>query len=91
MPTSVRKSVHSGAWYMTDEYALNQLAVGNVPEQTLLMFSERFGRQMEVPLMVRDAEREQQMFDGEYTPPFGQELVIDEPDDLDLGIMPIIR
>ena len=89
-PSGRGKAVHSGAWYFTDEYALNQLAVGNTPEQTLLVFSERFGRQMEIPLMVRDEEKEQLMFNGEYEPPFGRNLVVDEPDDPALGTTPII-
>jgi len=89
-PSGRGKAVHSGSWYFTDEYALNQLAVGNTPEQTLLVFSERFGRQMEIPLMVRDEEKEQAMFNGEYTPPFGRNLVVDEPEDPELGTTPII-
>ncbi len=89
-PSGRGKAVHAGAWYFTDEYALNQLAVGNTPEQTLLVFSERFGRQIEIPLMVRDEGREQKMFNGEYEPPFGRNLVVDEPEDPALGTTPII-
>ena len=89
-PSGRGKAVHAGAWYFTDDYAINSLAAGNPPEQTLLVFSERFGRQIEIPLMVRDEKKEQAMFNGEYDPPFGRNLVVDEPDDPALGTTPII-
>lgn len=65
------KAFHAGSWYMTDEYAMNMLAVGNEPEQTLLVWSDRFGPQIQIPLFVRDKEREAKMRAGEWTPPFG--------------------
>ena len=89
-PRGRGKAVHAGAWYCTDDYAINSVAAGNPPEQTLLVFSERFGRQIEIPLMVRDEKKEQAMFNGEYDPPFGRNLVVDEPDDPALGTTPII-
>ena len=90
-PTGRGKAIHAGAWFFTDAYSLNKLNVGNEPEQQLLVFSERFGRQMEIPLMVRDQEREAEFHRGEYNPPLGQELIIDEPGDTPgLREMPII-
>jgi hypothetical protein len=88
-PAGQGKAIHAGAWYYADPYSLNKLSVGNTPEQQLLVFSERFGRQMEIPLMIRDVKRELAMRAGEWEPPFGRN------DGLDLagsgfGSMPII-
>ena len=79
-PAGKGKAIHAGAWYFTDEFCQNALAVGNKPEQQLLMMSERFGRQMEIPLMVRDKVREDKMFAGEWNPPFGRSFAVSEPD-----------
>jgi hypothetical protein len=70
-PAGGGKAFHAGAWYMTDEYAMNMLAVGNEPEQSLQVWSDRFGPQMHIPLFVRDKEREAAMRAGTWTPPFG--------------------
>jgi hypothetical protein len=71
------KAIHAGSWYMTDPWAQQQLSVGNEPEQQLIVTSERFGRQIEIPIMVRDKEREIAARAGDYEPPFGRELVTD--------------
>jgi len=89
-PSGKGKAIHAGSWYFTDEFSLNKLSVGNKPEQTMLMFSERFGRQLEVPIMLRDEEREGQLHDGKWIPPFGRELIVDEPS-TPFSQMPIIR
>jgi len=78
-PAAQGEAWHSGAWYMTDGYALNQLSVGNKPSQSLLMFSERFGRQMEIPIGLRDDKREEAMIAGEWEPPFGKRIEIVGP------------
>lgn len=91
-PVGRGKAIHAGSWFFTDAYALNKLSVGNEPEQQLLVFSERFGRQMEIPLMVRDKNREQKFVAGDYDPPFGRNLVIDESGEPGgVGELPIIK
>ena len=77
-PAGRGKAIHAGAWFLTDAFALNKLNVGNMPEQQLLVFSERFGRQMEIPLMVRDEKRELEFRNGDYDPPFGKNLIVDD-------------
>lgn len=91
-PAGQGKAFHAGAWYMTDGYSLGQLSVGNTPEQSLIVHSERFGAQMTIPLFVRDQEREQQMRAGEWESPFGRSLVIDEPLEKStaIGQLPVI-
>lgn len=88
-PAGRGKSLHGGAWYMTDGYSLNELNAGNEPEQPLLVCSERFGRQIEIPLMLRDAAREAAMARGEWTPPFGKSIA-DLTRDIPVGALPII-
>lgn len=91
-PAGRGKAIHAGAWFFTDAFSLNKLNVGNMPEQQLLVFSERFGRQMEIPLMVRDEKREKEFRLGKYDPPFGKNLILDSDED-HLGVreMPVIK
>jgi len=89
-PAGRGKAIHAGPWYYTDPFVLNKISGGNEPEQQLLIFSERFGRQIEIPIMVRDIELERAMRAGEWEPPFGTNLMAESLDD-ELGGLPIIR
>jgi hypothetical protein len=88
-PAGQAKAIHAGPWYFSDEFSLNRMSVGNPPEQQFLMFSERFGRQLEIPIMLRDLEAEERLHAGEWDPPFGRSLVIDEPEQA-FNEMPVI-
>lgn len=75
------RSFHNGAWYETDPYTTKQLAVGNIPEQTALVFRDRRGNQghiFEIPIYLRDSEREAALEAGEWEPELGRSTVLDE-------------
>ena len=59
--------------------------------QQLLVFSERFGRQIEVPLMVRDREHEAKAGAGDWDPLFGRGLLDDLQVGGAVGTMPLVR
>ncbi len=77
-PAGQGTAIHGGSWYMTDEFALNIVRGANVPVQQLLVWSERFGRQFEIPIFLRDEEKENAMRAGEWDPPLGRSNIVDE-------------
>lgn len=77
-PAGQGRSIHAGAWYITDQYALNAVQGANEPEQQLILTNERFLRQIEIPLMLRDVDRENAMRAGKWEPPFGRSTIVDE-------------
>lgn len=89
------KGIHGGAWYFTDAYASERLAVGNEPEHPLILFNEQRGRIHEIPLYVRDPEAEERLRAGLWEPPFGRRTVLDEVGESDAmaerGMFPLIR
>jgi hypothetical protein len=90
-PAGQGKAIHAGSWYFTDEFAQTKLSVGNPPEQQMLMFSERWGRQIEIPIMLRDEERETKLHAGEWRSPFGTSLIVDEPSSAAFNELPVIQ
>lgn len=90
-PTGRGKAIHAGAFFATDAYSLNDLNLSNEPEQPMIVTSERFGRQIEIPIMLRDRAREDEMHKGLWTPPFGRVDVIEATaSDAAIGRLPVI-
>jgi hypothetical protein len=89
------ESFHSGAWPATSPFAIEKVAGGTEPTQQLLVFDEPIGRILEIPIMLRDPEKEEKMRRGEWEPPYGQRTVLDEVGGLDVlaneGSFPVIR
>ena len=75
--TGTGKAIHAGAWYSADSYSFSQKYPGHEPEQQFFMFSERWGRQMEIPIFVRNQKRENLMREGKWIPPFGRKNIVD--------------
>lgn len=74
------KSIHNGAFFMTDPYAYKQLAVGSNPEQRLLVMEDKKryrGPIMDIPIYLRDPEREAALLRGEWEPMIGRRTVLD--------------
>jgi hypothetical protein len=73
-PSAGATSLHSGAWPMTDPFAINAVSAGNEPVQTLYVVGEDRGITMQIPIYTRDPAREQKYFNGEYEPELGYKL-----------------
>lgn len=90
-PAGGGKAIHAGAFYLTDPYALNDLSSGREPEMPFVVHSARFGRQIEIPIMLRDREREEKMYRREWTPPFGEmQPLVGNNEGPVIGEMPVI-
>ena len=82
--TSVRvqeadaESIHAGNWTLTDPYALERIGVGSEPVQELMLIHPEQGRILDIPIKVRDVEREASYREGGWDPRFGRHLVIDQ-------------
>jgi hypothetical protein len=92
------QSVHSGAFTLTDPFALGAVAAAGEPSQPLLMIGDEAGERslkLEVPVWLRDEAREQALRDGTWAPRFGAETVLDVVRGADgaaeRGMMPLIR
>lgn len=89
------RGVHSGAFTLTDGYAVNKVSSGNEPQQTLLAIDAPFGRILEIPIFLRDPAVEDAYRRGRYAPPFGEESILDTvagPDRLaGKGRFPLIK
>lgn len=70
-------SIHSGAWPMTDPFALNALSAGNEPVQTLYVVGEGRGINLTIPIYTRDVNAERAYRAGEWAPTLGETLTID--------------
>ena len=74
------KSIHNGAFYMTDPFALSQLAVGSNPEQRLMILEDKKpfrGVIAEIPIYLRDEEQEAKLHAGEWEPSIGSNNILD--------------
>jgi len=71
------ESLHAGAWYLTDDFAINALAVGSEPVQPLYVVDDDYGRILSIPIYVRDDDKEEEFRAGTWEPPFGNNLIID--------------
>jgi hypothetical protein len=72
------KIYHSGAFYMTDPHTAEKLALGNTPQQSFFVVDDEYGTILEAPIYIRDETLEARYEAGEFTPAFGQQLIIDE-------------
>lgn len=72
------ESLHSGAWPMTDPFALNAVTAGNEPRQTLYVVDDPYGVILQVPIYTRNPEREAQCMAGEYEPRLGSRTVVED-------------
>lgn len=75
-PSAGARSLHSGAFPMTDPFAINALAAGNEPVQTLYVMDDKIGRVMDIPVYTRNEKNEQLYMAGKYNPSIGQNLLI---------------
>jgi hypothetical protein len=80
VPTAGAVSYHNGAFPATSPYALESLAAGNEPSQTLLIVDEPHGVQMEVPIYLRDSDAEARFREGTFAPAFGGQTILDDVD-----------
>lgn len=71
------ESLHAGAWYLTDDFAINALAVGSEPVQPFYAVDDKYGKMLSIPIYVRDEDKEEAFRAGEWNPPFGNNLIID--------------
>lgn len=74
------RSIHNGAWYETDAYTVKQLSVGTLPEQSFLVFRDKRqhqGHVFEIPIYLRDPERESRLAVGEWEPEIGRSTILD--------------
>jgi hypothetical protein len=71
------ESLHAGAWYLTDDFAINALAVGSEPVQPFYVIDDDHGKILSVPIYVRDDDKEEAFREGSWEPPFGKNLIID--------------
>ena len=89
------RSIHAGAFTVTDPYAAEKIAGGSEPTQQMFVVNEKRGRLLEIPIQVRDPEDEDAFRAGTYEPPFGRSSVLDvvgEADGLaERGAFPLIR
>lgn len=91
-PSGGGESIHSGAWPMTDPYAINKLSAGNEPRQTLYAVDDELGVILTIPIFTRNAEKESRCLAGEYEPEIGNRLIIDSvTTDRDVGEFPLYR
>lgn len=90
-PAGQGKAFHSGPFYFTDGFSLNKLSAGHEPEHSVFMFSDKWGKQLAFDIKLRDAEEEAELHAGTWEPPFGQRLLVDEPDTYGVGSLPIIE
>ena len=72
------ESIRAGNWVLTDEYALERIGVGGEPVQELMLIHPEQGRILDIPIKVRDVEREAAYREGKWEPRFGRHLVIDQ-------------
>jgi hypothetical protein len=93
--TADSKAIHNGAFYQTGGYEVNQLALGNSPEQQFMVFQDREddrGHILQVPMYLRNREKEAAYRLGEYEPNLGRVLTLDVIDNKRTvpGIAPVI-
>lgn len=72
------QSIHSGAWPMTDPFAINAVNAGNEPVQTLYAVDDKFGIVLPIPIYVRDIDTEKQFRQGKFDPELGRNLLINK-------------
>lgn len=93
--TADSRSVHNGAFYMTDPFAHHQLAVGNAPEQEFLTFMDREddrGYVFKVPIYLRNRDKERLVREGKREPELGRESLLEEiTDEVVSGVVPIYK
>lgn len=77
-PSGGARSIHSGAFPMTDPFALNKLAAGNEPVQTLYVMNEELGRVMDIPIYLRNQDKEAAFRKGKFNPELGRKLLLDQ-------------
>jgi hypothetical protein len=77
VPAAGAKSFHNGGWYFSDVYAINKLSVGDEPQQSFFICSEKRGVIFEIPIQLKTPGIEEQVLEGELEPAFGQDIVID--------------
>ncbi len=70
---NMARSIHAGNWFVTDPYALNKLAAGGEPVQQAQVFDDELGRILEIPVYVRDTNREDAYWRGLYLPTIGRD------------------
>jgi hypothetical protein len=89
-PSAGAISLHSGAWPMTDPFAINAISAGNEPVQTLYAVNGERGINLQIPIYTRDTELEDRYLKGEYEPSLGYDLPI-ESESNKRGKLHIIR
>lgn len=92
------RSVHSGAFTLTDPYAQNAITAGGEPMQAAMVVDDSPGmrsRLLDIPLWVRDPKREELYWNGKLVPTIGRSgalSVLAQADDAaGGGQLPIIR
>lgn len=77
MSVGVRgRAFHSGAWTLTDDFAINAVSSGHEPSQLLEVLDDDIGRILEVPIFMRDAKREELYWQGQYMPSLGRPVTL---------------
>lgn len=66
------RSIHAGAFTLTDDYVINKLKAANEPSQTFQVFDDPLGRILDIPIYLRDPKRETAYWDGKYEPELGR-------------------
>lgn len=89
------RAIHSGAFTATDDYVLNAVKAFHEPSQVMEVFDDALGRILEVPIYLRDREREAAYWAGKYEPELGRSSALTRlagSDELaQQGAFPIIR
>src|SRR5437899_3221303 len=65
------RSIHAGAFTVTDQFVLNKMKAFKEPTQVMEIFDDDLGRILEIPIYLRDKAREEAYWAGEYTPELG--------------------
>ena len=79
-PSAGAVSFHSGCWTAADPYAINRLAAGGEPQQTLVVVGDKprvRGILLPIPLYTRHEETEALYREGKYTPELGADTALD--------------
>jgi len=89
------RSIHSGAFTLTDQYIINKVKAANEPSQIMQVFDDPLGRILEIPIYLRDPEKEAAYWNGKYQPEIGRDSALTRlawTDDLaEKGGFPLIK
>lgn len=69
------RGIHTGAFTLTDPFALNALSAGGEPMQSAMLVGDLPGmrsRLLDIPLWVRNEAAEEAYWQGKHTPTFGR-------------------